>query len=252
MPVHLYGQPADMDPVLEIARRHGLMVIEDAAQAHGATYNGRPVGSIGDLGCFSFYPGKNLGAYGEGGAVTTSNPEHVRLIRMLRDWGQENRYEHVLRGYNYRMEGLQGAVLGIKLKYLPQWTEARRRNATLYRQALADTHVRLPEEQTYGTHVYNVFVVRTQRREELQKALNAAEIQTAIRYRVPIHLLPAHTDLGYKRGAFPVSEAMADEVLSLPMFPELTAEQIAEIAHVIHDTCGSLPLRRVTERGSGC
>lgn len=239
MPVHLYGQSADMDPIMDIARRHGLVVIEDAAQAHGATYKGQPVGSIGELGCFSFYPGKNLGAYGEGGAVTTSNPEHIRTIRMLRDWGQEKRYEHVLQGYNYRMEGMQGAVLAVKLKYLGQWTELRRRNARLYREALADAGVAVPMEESYGTHVYHVFAIRTNMRSELQKALSAAEIQTGIHYPIPIHLLTAHADLGYKRGDFPVAESISDEILSLPMFPELTADQIAEVAGVVRQTCGS-------------
>jgi dTDP-4-amino-4,6-dideoxygalactose transaminase len=241
MPVHLYGQPADMDPIMEVARRHGLPVIEDAAQAHGAAYKGRPVGSIGELGCFSFYPGKNLGAYGEGGAVTTSNQEHVRVIRMLRDWGQEKRYEHVLRGYNYRMEGMQGAVLGVKLKYLPGWTESRRRNAALYRKALADSGVIVPAEMPYGIHVYHVFAIRTRFRTELQNALNAAGVQTGIHYPIPIHLLPAHADLGYKRGDFPVSETVAEEVLSLPMFPELTPAQIQEVAGVVHQTCAAAP-----------
>src|ERR1035438_8609376 len=146
LPVHLYGQPADMDPITEVARRHGLVVIEDAAQAHGAKYKGRPVGSIGDIACFSFYPGKNLGAYGEGGAVTTSNSEHTRTVRMLRDWGQDRKYHHVLRGYNYRMEGFQGAILRVKLRYLEQWTEARRAVVAQYNQHLADTGVERPTE----------------------------------------------------------------------------------------------------------
>jgi dTDP-4-amino-4,6-dideoxygalactose transaminase len=239
MPVHLYGQPADMDPIMDVARRHGLVVIEDAAQAHSSTYKGRPVGSIGDLGCFSFYPGKNLGAYGEGGAVTTSNHEHARIIRMLRDWGQEKRYEHVLRGYNYRMEGLQGAVLGVKLRYLPDWTESRRRNAALYREALAQTGLTLPEEAPYAKHVYHVFAVRTTSRSELQNALTAADIQTGIHYPIPIHLLPAHADLGYKPGDFPVAEAAARQVLSLPMYPELRPEQIQQVAEAVHSAGGS-------------
>lgn len=239
MPVHLYGQPADMDPIMEISRRRDLVVIEDAAQAHGATYKGRPVGSIGEFGCFSFYPGKNLGAYGEGGAVTTSNPEHVRTIRMLRDWGQEKRYEHILQGYNYRMEGMQGAVLTVKLKYLNEWTELRRRNARLYREALADADLALPQEEAYGTHVYHVFAIRTKVRSEVQQALGAANIQTGIHYPIPIHLLPAHADLGYKRGDFPVAESTADEILSLPMFPELTPNQITEVAGIVRQTCGS-------------
>src|SRR4051812_8791683 len=237
LPVHLYGQPADMDPIMDIARRHRLVVIEDAAQAHGAKYKGRPVGSIGDMGCFSFYPGKNLGAYGEGGAVTTSNPEHIRVIRMLRDWGQEKRYEHVMQGYNYRMEGMQGAVLGVKLKYLQGWTESRRHNAGLYRQTLVESGVTLPHEMSYGSHVYHVFAIRTKLRTELLQALNTAGVQTGIHYPVPIHLLPAHADLGYKGGDYPVSETIAGEVLSLPMFPELTPAQIEEIAGIVRQTC---------------
>ena len=151
VPVHLYGQPADMDPIIEVARRHGLVVIEDAAQAHGAKYKGRPVGSIGDMACFSFYPGKNLGAYGEGGAVTTSNSEYARTIRMLRDWGQDRKYHHVLRGFNYRMEGFQGAILRIKLRHLERWTEARRAMVAKYNQLLADSDVETPRRDAMGS-----------------------------------------------------------------------------------------------------
>src|SRR6202008_2312423 len=160
LPVHLYGQPADMDPIMEAARRHNLVVIEDAAQAHGAKYKGRAVGSIGDMACFSFYPGKNLGAYGEGGAVTTSNAEYARTVRMLRDWGQDRKYHHVLRGFNYRMEGFQGAILRVKLRHLDSWTEARRTIVSKYNQLLADSGMELPTQMPWARHVYHVYTVR--------------------------------------------------------------------------------------------
>ncbi|MCX6029718.1 MAG: DegT/DnrJ/EryC1/StrS family aminotransferase [Chloroflexi bacterium] len=233
IPVHLYGQPADMDPILELARRRNLIVIEDAAQAHGATYKGRRAGSIGHLGCFSFYPGKNLGAYGEGGLVTTDNPEYARTIRMLRDWGAERKYQHVLKGYNYRLEGIQGAILRVKLRYLEAWTEARRAHARRYNELLESSAVQTPEEMPYARHVYHVYAVRAARREALQQALSAQSIQTNIHYPIPIHLLPAHADLGHRRGDFPQAEAAADQVLSLPMFPELTDEQIATVAAAV-------------------
>jgi dTDP-4-amino-4,6-dideoxygalactose transaminase len=233
LPVHLYGQPADMDPIMEIARRHGLVVIEDAAQAHGAKYKGRPVGSIGDMACFSFYPGKNLGAYGEGGAVTTNNAEHARTVRMLRDWGQDRKYHHVLRGYNYRMEGFQGAILRVKLRYLEQWTEARRAVVAQYNQHLADTGVERPTEMPWARHVYHVYTLRADDRDSLQTALQAEGIQTGIHYPVPVHLQPAYADLGYGRGAFPRSEAAAAQVLSLPLYPELSSAAVAEVAGVV-------------------
>ncbi len=230
LPVHLYGQPADMDPIIDIARRHKLIVIEDACQAHGAEYKGKRVGSIGVLGCFSFYPGKNLGAYGEGGAVTTSDPGYARTIRMLRDWGAEKKYEHRLKGYNYRMEGFQGAILGVKLRHLEAWTEARRAHARRYAELLASSGLRTPTEMPNVRHVYHVYGVRTAKREELLKTLNSAGIQTGIHYPVPVHLQPAYSDLGYGAGDFPHAEAAAREVLSLPMFPEMTEAQIEEVA----------------------
>jgi dTDP-4-amino-4,6-dideoxygalactose transaminase len=233
MPVHLYGQPADMDPILEVAKRHNLIVIEDAAQAHGAQYKGRVVGSIGELGCFSFYPGKNLGAYGEGGAVTTSNPEYARTIRMLRDWGAEKKYEHLLKGYNYRMEGLQGAVLGVKLKHLESWTAARRAHALRYTELLAGSGVTTPVEMPYAGHVWHVYTVRTAERDELQQALSAAGVQTGIHYPIPVHLQPAYADLGYRAGDFPHAEAAAKQVLSLPMFPEMTEAQMQEVVAAV-------------------
>ena len=233
LPVHLYGQSADMDPIMEIARRHGLVVIEDAAQAHGAKYKGRPVGSVGDMACFSFYPGKNLGAYGEGGAVTTSNPEYARTIRMLRDWGQERKYHHVLRGFNYRMEGFQGAILRVKLRHLERWTEARRTLVSLYNQHLADSGVETPSEMPWGRHVYHVYTLRVDDRDGLQTALQAYGIQTGIHYPVPAHLQPAYADLGYGRGAFPRSEEAARQVLSLPLYPELSSQAVSEVAGAV-------------------
>src|SRR5579863_5788779 len=233
LPVHLYGQSADMDPIMDIARRHGLVVIEDAAQAHGAKYKGRLVGSIGDMACFSFYPGKNLGAYGEGGAVTTSNAEYAHTFRMLRDWGQDRKYHHVLRGYNYRMEGFQGAILRVKLRHLTAWTEARRAIVSKYNQLLADSGLKLPAEMPWAHHVYHVYTVRTGEREMVQGALEREGIQTGIHYPVPVHLQPAYADLGYKRGDFPQSEKAADEVFSLPLYPEMTDDQIESVSEAL-------------------
>jgi dTDP-4-amino-4,6-dideoxygalactose transaminase len=233
LPVHLYGQPADMDPILEVARRHRLVVIEDAAQAHGAKYKGRPMGSIGDVTCFSFYPTKNLGAYGEGGAVTTNNAEFARAIRMLRDWGQDRKYHHVLRAFNYRMEGFQGGILRVKLRHLERWTEARRAVAGKYNRLLADSGVERPVELPWARHVYHVYTLRTQDRDGLQAALHAEGIQTAIHYAVPAHLQPAYADLGYSRGAFPQSEKAAKEVLSLPLYPEMTDAQIRRVSEAL-------------------
>ncbi len=239
IPVHLYGQTADMHSILEIARRRKLLVIEDAAQAHGATYKGRKAGSMGDLACFSFYPGKNLGAYGEGGAVTTNNDEYTRMLRMLRDWGAERKYEHVLKGYNYRLEGIQGAILRVKLRKLDGWTAARQAAGAEYSRQLAGANVCTPRVMSWGTHVFHVYAIRTARRAELQAALQAKGIQSGIHYPYPIHLLPAWKDLGYQAGAFPVAEEVAGEVLSLPIFPELTASQIAEVASVVREVCGA-------------
>lgn len=233
LPVHLYGQPADMDPILEVARRHALVVIEDAAQAHGAKYKGRPVGSLGDIACFSFYPTKNLGAYGEAGAVTTSNAEYAHAIRMLRDWGQDRKYHHLLRGYNYRMEGLQGAILRVKLRHLEPWTEARRSVASAYNRLLADCGVERPAEMPWARHVYHAYTVRTQDRDGLQAALHAEGIQTAVHYALPVHLQPAYADLGYSRGALPQSEKAAKEVLSLPLYPEMTDKQIQKVSQAL-------------------
>lgn len=229
LPVHLYGQPADMDPIVEIARSRKLVVIEDAAQAHLARYKDRPVGSLGDLACFSFYPGKNLGAYGEGGIVLTSNAEYAKTMRMLRDWGQDRKYHHVLPGYNYRMEGLQGAILRVKLRHLEGWTAARRAHAARYAELLPGSGVELPAEASGRRHVYHVYAVRTRDREGTMKALAEQGVQTGIHYPVPVHLQPAYADPRYRQGSFPHSERAADEVLSLPMYPEMSEDHLQAV-----------------------
>lgn len=230
VPVHLYGHAADMDPILDIARRRGLVVIEDAAQAHGATYKGRPCGSMGVMAAFSFYPGKNLGAYGEGGAVVTSDPQLAKKIRVMRSWGEERRYEHSVKGFNYRMDGIQGAILRVKLRHLEAWTENRRARAADYARAFAGSGIATPIERPQCRHVYHVYALRLPNRDATRAALQAADIQTGIHYPIPVHLQPAHSDLGYRRGDFPVSEEVALQVLSLPMFPEMTTEQVQQVA----------------------
>lgn len=232
LPVHLYGQPADMAPILEIAARRRLIVIEDAAQAHGAEYKGRRVGGIADLGCFSFYPGKNLGAYGEGGMVVTSNTEYAHTMRMLRDWGQEKKYYHELKGFNYRLEGIQGAILRVKLRHLEDWTRARQACAAHYTALLRPSGVATPQVMPYARHVFHVYAIMSQRRDELQRALQDQGVQTGIHYPFPIYLLPAHSDLGYHKGDFPAAEKAAAEELSLPIYPELRQEQIEAVAKV--------------------
>jgi dTDP-4-amino-4,6-dideoxygalactose transaminase len=233
LPVHLYGQPADMDSIMDIARRYGLIVIEDAAQAHRAEYNGCRVGSIGDLGCFSFYPGKNLGAYGEGGMVVTSNSDYADKIQMLRDWGQERRYHHVLKGYNYRMDGVQGGILRVKLRYLDAWTEARRAHAALYDELLTSAGVKTPTVMPYSYHAYHIYAVRSLQRGTLQQKLQEQGVQTGIHYPIPVHLQKAYVDLGYQLGDFPQSELAANQVLSLPMYAELTAEQVKQVGAAV-------------------
>jgi dTDP-4-amino-4,6-dideoxygalactose transaminase len=233
VPVHLYGHPADMDSIREVARKHKLVVIEDAAQAHGAKYEGRSVGSIGDIACFSFYPAKNLGAYGEGGAVTTSNSEYARAIRMLRDWGQDRKYHHCLHGYNYRMEGFQGAILRVKLRHLESWTETRRAIVKTYNEHLAGADVVRPAEMPWARHVYHLYTLRADNRNALQAALLNAGIQTGIHYSTPVHLQPAYANLGYGPNSLPESEKAAREVLSLPLYPELSDSQIEDVANAV-------------------
>ena len=242
MPVHLYGHPADMDPILEIARRRGLVVIEDACQAHGAEYKGRRTGSMGDMAGFSFYPGKNLGAYGEGGAVVTGNAAWAEKIRLLRDWGAPKRYHHELKAFNYRMDGVQGAVLGVKLKYLEQWTEARRSHAAVYTKLLAAGGVETPIARDNVRHVYHIYALRSPVRDELLKALNSEGIGAGMHYPFAIHQLPAYQNLGYHAGQFPHAERAAAEELSLPMYPELTNEQLEQVAGAVV-RCGAVAVR---------
>jgi dTDP-4-amino-4,6-dideoxygalactose transaminase len=235
IPVHLYGQPADLDPLLEIAKKHNLVLIEDACQAHGAEYKGRRAGSMGHMAAFSFYPGKNLGACGEGGALVTSDPELIKRVKMLRDWGQEKRYHHVLEGYNYRMDNIQGAILRIKLRHLPAWTEARRAHAARYRELFAGSSVRAPAEMPYAKHVYHIYAILTKDPAALHKALGDRGVASGFHYPIPVHLQPCFAHLGYTRGSFPVTEKVAAEELSLPMFAELTDEQIREVASAVKD-----------------
>ena len=226
LPVHLYGQAADLDAIMAIAHRHGLKVIEDCAQAHGATYKGSRVGSVGDFGCFSFYPSKNLGAYGEGGLITTNDAGGAQMLRAKRDWGQPTaKGHHDIQGFNMRLDGIQGAVLGVKLRYLDDWNDKRREHAGYYLKAMRDSGVELPGEAAWNRHVFHLFVVRIPKRDQFQKSLLGEGIHTGVHYALPVHLQKAHEDLGYRQGSFPVAEEAAASVVSLPMFPELTAEQ---------------------------
>ena len=235
LPGHLYGHPANLAPLVEICRQHQLALVEDAAQAHGAKYRGRTVGTFGTLAGFSFYPGKNLGACGEGGALVTNDEAYAARARSLREHGSTRRYYHDEIGFNYRMEGLQGAVLGVKLKYLDQWTQARRRVAQRYHELLADTPLQLPFEADFAESVYHLYVVRHPRRDELKRHLEAHQVGCALHYPVPLHLQNCYRSLGYHPGDFPVAEKAARECLSLPIYPELTNEQIERVAAVIHD-----------------
>ncbi len=235
LPVHLYGQSADLEPLLEICGRHKLPLVEDAAQAHGATYQGKVIGTFGAMSCFSFYPGKNLGAYGEGGALVTNNAAYAARARALREHGSTKRYYHDEIGFNYRMEGIQGAVLGIKLKHLDSWTEGRRRVARRYAELLADTPLQLPKEAAYGQSAWHLYVVRHPDRDALKKRLEENHIGCALHYPLPLHLQKAYAHLGYKEGDFPVAEKAARQCLSLPIFPELTEAQIQRVSKVIHE-----------------
>ncbi len=233
MPVHLHGRLADMEGLGQIARRHGLVLIEDAAQAHGAERGGVRAGAFGAAGCFSFYPGKNLGACGEGGAVTTNDTALAETIRSLRDWGQQGRYNHIRHGFNYRMDGVQGAALGVKLGRLDGWNAARRRTANVYGAGLGQTIAR-PAGPFGADHAAHVYAIRVRDRDAMRDRLAAAGIATGIHYPRPVHLQPAYEGLGYRRGAFPQSEAFADETLSLPLYPELSAAQIAEVVEAVN------------------
>ncbi len=234
IPVHLFGQMADMDPIMAVAKEKGIPVVEDACQAHGAECRGRRAGSIGIAAAFSFYPGKNLGACGEAGAVVTNDPEIARTVRILRDHGQDRKYFHRLVGWNARMDGIQGAVLSVKLKHLDDWNEARRNAASSYCALLAEfEELTLPMEAEYAKHVYHVFAIRISERDRLQKDLADRGIHCGVHYPVPIHLQQAYSQLGLVSGSFPIAELCSREFLSLPMYAELTQEQISDVAESI-------------------
>jgi dTDP-4-amino-4,6-dideoxygalactose transaminase len=239
IPVHLYGHPADMDPIIEIAEKHGLYIVEDACQAHGAEYKGKRVGSFGDVACFSFYPSKNLGAFGDGGIVVTNSEEIATKIEMLRNYGQKEKYRHVLVGYNSRLDELQAAILRVKLKYLDRWNEMRRKNARHYDELLENvSEVKTPIEKKWAKHVYYIYVIRCENRDELRAWLNSKGVSTGIHYPTPIHLQEAYRDLNYSEGSFKIAEKYADEILSLPMFPELTRDEIGFISKCIFEFYG--------------
>jgi dTDP-4-amino-4,6-dideoxygalactose transaminase len=233
LPVHLHGRGADMTAIMAVADKHGIMVIEDAAQSHGAEHAGRRAGSFGVIGCFSFYPGKNLGAYGEGGAAVTNDAKLAHRMRMLRDWGQDGKYHHVMHGFNYRMDGIQGAILGVKMRHIEGWTEARRSHAARYLEGLAGLSLGLPAREGNDRHVWHVYAVRAKNRDRLAVELKHRGIATSMHYPVPVHLQKAYAELGLGRGALPVSEALGAEFLSLPMFPEMTMAQIEEVVDAV-------------------
>jgi len=236
IPVHLYGQPADMDPIMEIAQKYHLAVLEDACQAHGARYKGKAAGTIGAAGCFSFYPGKNLGAYGEGGAVVTDDPEIAQKIRIIRDHGQQEKYIHEIEGYNGRLDAIQAGVLRIKLKRLKQWNRARQTHAALYDKLLGEIPaVRFAEVADFAESAYHLYVIMVNDRDGLQQFLAEKGIATGLHYPRPLHLQKAYEQLGYKTGDFPVAEKAAARLLSLPMYPELTREQIEYVAACIKE-----------------
>ncbi len=243
--VHLYGQPADMDPLNIIAKKHNLYLLEDAAQSHFAEYKGKRIGALADVASYSFYPGKNLGAYGEGGAITTDNEEIAIASKMLRDHGGKEKYNHEVYGHNYRMEGIQGAVLGVKLNHLDKWTDGRRKVAARYKELLSDiVEIKLPKEMDYAKHVYHLFVIqvkgkegetRSGNRDRLQKFLGENDIASGLHYPLPLHQQKCFAHLGYKYGDFPVTEELAEQGLSLPMYPELTDEQLNYVSEKVHE-----------------
>jgi dTDP-4-amino-4,6-dideoxygalactose transaminase len=233
LPVHLHGKPVEIGPLLEIAKKKNIPLIEDAAQAHGAEIEGKRAGSMGLAGCFSFYPGKNLGAYGEGGAVTTNDEGLAKKIRTLRDWGAEKRYHHDLKGFNFRMEALQGAILKVKLKHLEKWTEARRAHAKSYDEKLEGLALQVPQTPSGFRHVYHVYPILVEKRGQLQRYLEGKGVQTNIHYPIPVHLQKAYSDLGYKAGDFPEAEKACDRLLSLPLYPEMMDTQVGEVAAAV-------------------
>jgi dTDP-4-amino-4,6-dideoxygalactose transaminase len=233
LPVHLYGHPADMGAIMEIANRYHLYVIEDACQAHGAEYQGRKVGTFGLLGCFSFYPTKNLGAYGDGGMIITNEKKLYERLRLLRCYGEKKKYQHILKGENSRLDEIQAAILRVKSKYLDQWNWEKRRKAFIYKRMLENTEVCCPVEEEEAHHVYHLFVIRSRKRDSLQAFLKEKEIETLIHYPIPIHLQKAYQELRYRKGDLPVTERCAREVLSLPLFSGMTNEEIEEVGHAI-------------------
>src|SRR5437773_1727871 len=235
LPVHLYGHPAHMDPIQQLADKHGLMVIEDACQAHGARYKGKRVGSLSHAAAFSFYPGKNLGAYGDGGMVVTNDKKVANRLEMLRNYGQKEKYKHLFRGYNRRLDTMQAAILRVKLRYLEKWNAARRWNASLYQKHLEGSGVVVPGEAGGAESVWHLYVIRTEQRDQLKDHLVSKGINASIHNPVPIHLQPAYQDLAHKRGDFPVTEAYAEKILSLPMYAELTGRQIEFVAQTISE-----------------
>ncbi len=232
IPVHLFGQSADLDPILGLARRHGIRVLEDCAQAHGATYRGRRVGTFGDIAAFSFYPTKNLGAYGDGGAILTNDDELAERVRLVRQYGWRERYASAIKGINSRLDELQAAILRVKLKHLDDWNAARRERAALYTEWLHG--VTAPCEMAYGKPVYHLYVVRSARRDELAAHLKTCGIGTGIHYPIPIHAQPAYADLGYQAGVFPIAEQAAREILSLPLYPELAPEDVRTVVDAMN------------------
>jgi dTDP-4-amino-4,6-dideoxygalactose transaminase len=235
LPVHLYGQTADLGPLLDLSRRHGIPLVEDAAQAHGAEYRGKRAGTFGLCGCFSFYPGKNLGALGEGGAVVTDDDAIAARLRALRDHGQARRYHHDELGFNYRMDALQGAVLGVKLKHLEGWTEARGFLADRYRQLLRGLPLRLPQPGPGRRHAWHLFVALHPERDRLRRELEARGVQTGMHYPVPVHLQKAYRHLGHREGDFPVAERIGRECLTLPLFPGMTVRQHDAVVEALRD-----------------
>ena len=233
IPVHLYGHPADMGPLMEVAETRRIKIIEDAAQAHGAEYQGRRAGSMGIDGCFSFYPAKNLGAYGDGGMITTDDPEVAERVRRLRDHGREEKYTHIELGLGERLDTLQAAILRVKLRHLEEWTEKRRRAAAVYNSLLSELGIGLPQEMSYARHVYHLYVVRVPSRDSVLELLGREGIGAGVHYPIPIHLQPGYRYLGYGEGSLPNAERAAEEVLSLPMYPELTEEQAQSVATVL-------------------
>ena len=235
VPVHLHGLPAEMDKICDIASKNDVLIIEDCAQAHLASYQNKPVGGFGAMGCFSFYPGKNLGAYGEGGIIVTNSAEYAEHLKLLRDWGQKRKYHHEMLAYNARMDGLQGAILRVKLKHLPNWTDRRREIAETYREALRPTEWRCSEEVSGRKHVYHVFSVFHSERDRLKEHLEALSVPTSFHYPVPVHLQKAYAHLGYKRGDLPNAESVAIKQLSLPIYPEMPADHIRYISSAVNE-----------------